>query len=294
MYGHKRVRERRHDALTRVGWQQLEVLLATWYRGQGYEVEHTGTGASGSKYDGGIDLKLRRSGEYLLVQVKHWNAYKVPHNDVHQLLGLMVNEGATGAILVTSGEFTKAAIDAATRHGHVRLIDGDELRAMLGPLPEPASPSSTLAPLAARAGERLLLAAEDRIRYGGRRSRRAAQVGVGLVLAKGAFALVAMVFIVLAFNSAMRTVTASLQPRPRHTAPAAPAARPVVASPAATARVGSPSRACEELIDKASGTYIDHCAQASPRRPPTAAEIRESQLKANEAMRVLAPNTPEM
>jgi hypothetical protein len=179
MYGHKRVRERRHDALTRVGWEQLEVLLATWYRGQGYEVEHTGTGASRSKYDGGIDLKLRRAGEYLLVQVKHWNAYKVPHNDVHQLLGLMVNEGATGAILVTSGEFTQAAIEAATRHGHVRLIDGDELRAMLGPLPEPAAPSSAFAPIAARTGERLLCAAEDRIRHGGgRRSRRAVQVGI--------------------------------------------------------------------------------------------------------------------
>ncbi|HET6434263.1 MAG TPA: restriction endonuclease [Xanthomonadaceae bacterium] len=295
MYGHKRVRERRHDALARVGWEQLEVLLATWYRGQGYEVEHTGTGASGSKYDGGIDLKLRRPGEYLLVQVKHWNAYKVPHNDVHQLLGLMVNEGATGAILVTSGEFTKAAIEAATRHGHVRLIDGDELRAMLGPLPESAPPPSTLAPIAARAGERLLLAAEDRIRHGGRRSRRAVEVGIGLALAKGVFALVAMVFIVLTFNSVVRSVGASLQPRPAHSAQRTQSiAKPVAASPAATARTGSQSRACEELIDKASGTYIDHCAQASPRRAPTAAEIRESQLKANEAMRVLAPNTPEM
>src|SRR5690606_2538764 len=47
-YGNKRVRNRRDDALTRVDWQQLEVLLATYYRGQGYDVEHTGTGASNS------------------------------------------------------------------------------------------------------------------------------------------------------------------------------------------------------------------------------------------------------
>jgi hypothetical protein len=55
----------------------------------------------------------------------------------------MVNEGATGAILVSSGEFTRAAIDAAQRHGHVKLIDGAALRTMLGPLPEPISPTPT-------------------------------------------------------------------------------------------------------------------------------------------------------
>ena len=52
--------------------------------------------------------------------------------------GIMVNERATGAAVVTSGEFTRAAIEAATRHGHVQLIDGDDLRVLLGPLPEPA------------------------------------------------------------------------------------------------------------------------------------------------------------
>src|SRR3546814_5441013 len=109
-----------------------------------YDVEHTGTGASGTKFDGGIDLKLRRGAEYVLVEAKHWNAFQVPHNVVHQLLGVMVNQGATGAIVVTSGEFTKAAIEAATRHGHVQLIDGAELRQMLGPIPEPDRKSTRL------------------------------------------------------------------------------------------------------------------------------------------------------
>jgi len=57
----------------------------------------------GSRYDGGIDLKLRRGDEYVVVQCKHWNAKQVPHNDVHQLLGVMLSESATGAIFVTSG-----------------------------------------------------------------------------------------------------------------------------------------------------------------------------------------------
>ena len=139
MRGLKRVSARRSDALTDVGWEQLEVLFATHYRAHGWAVEHCGTGGTGARFDGGIDLKLRRVDAYLLVQVKHWNALKVPHNDVHQLLGLMVNESATGAVLITSGEFTRAAVEAAARHGHVQLVDGTELRAMLGDVQLPTT-----------------------------------------------------------------------------------------------------------------------------------------------------------
>ena len=103
MQGLKNVRHRRTDALTQVRWDQLESLLAGYYREQGYTVDHCGTGATSSRFDGGIDLKLRKDEAYILVQCKHWNAKQVPHNAVHELMGLMVNEGATGAILVTSG-----------------------------------------------------------------------------------------------------------------------------------------------------------------------------------------------
>jgi restriction system protein len=133
MTGLKNVRNRRDDALTRVGWDQLETMLADYYRGQGWSVDHVGTGGSRTRFDGGIDLKLRKDNEYVLVQCKHWNAKQVTHNAVHELLGIKVNENATGAIVITSGEFTQAAREAATRQGHVQLIDGDALRTMLGP-----------------------------------------------------------------------------------------------------------------------------------------------------------------
>lgn len=136
MNGLKNVKSRRDDALSRVAWDQLEALLAAHYRGKGFLVEHVGTGGTHARFDGGIDLKLRKEDEFILVQCKHWNAKQVPHNDVHQLIGIMVNEGATGAILVTSGEFTRYAIKSAARQGHVQLIDGDQLRAMIGPLPD--------------------------------------------------------------------------------------------------------------------------------------------------------------
>ena len=111
------------------------------------------TSRSDIDFDG---IATRKDEAYILVQCKHWNAKQVPHNAVHELLGLMVNERATGAILVSSGEFTRAAIDAAQRHGHVKLIDGAALRTMLGPLPElsmqaaapPARPAVTRSPVA--------------------------------------------------------------------------------------------------------------------------------------------------
>lgn len=133
MNGLKNVRNRRDDALTRVDWDRLETMLADYYRAQGWSVDHVGTGASRARFDGGIDLKLRKDGEYVLVQCKHWNAKQVAHNAVHELLGIKINESATGAVVITSGEFTQAAKDAAVRQGHVQLIDGDALRAMLGP-----------------------------------------------------------------------------------------------------------------------------------------------------------------
>jgi len=68
MYGLKNVRNRQTDPLSRVGWEQLESLLAIYYRGQGYRVDHVGTGASGTRFDGGIDLKLHKDDAYIVVQ----------------------------------------------------------------------------------------------------------------------------------------------------------------------------------------------------------------------------------
>ena len=99
--GLKRVANRRNDALAQTHWAEVERLLVAYYRHAGYSVEHCGTAGNGRRFDGGVDLKLRRDNEYIVVQCKHWNAMKVTHNAVHQLLGIMINEGATGAIVVT-------------------------------------------------------------------------------------------------------------------------------------------------------------------------------------------------
>ncbi len=86
--GLKRVARRRDDVLTGVRRDRLEHLLAACYREADYQVEHVGTGATAGRFDGGSDPKPQREGRIVLVQIKHWNAYKVAHSEVHQLTGL--------------------------------------------------------------------------------------------------------------------------------------------------------------------------------------------------------------
>lgn len=312
MQGLKNVRTRRTDALTQVGWDQLESLLAVYYRGQGYTVDHCGTGATGAQFDGGIDLKLRKDDACIIVQCKHWNAKQVPHNDVHQLIGVMVNESATGSILVTSGEFTRAAIEAATKHGHVQLVDGDDLRTMLGPLPEPprtAAATTDSRVLITRAastiGERLLSAAEERISHGGhtpREQRRRGvfattmSAGLWLVVLKLLFGLV----IVLILTNAIQSVIGSLTSanRVRAMPPAAQNALPVpqdVVSGGVMQQMNAVPTRQAEVIDQYTGTTIEDRQSGTPAyTPPTAEEIRESRRRADEAARIIEASTPEM
>lgn len=298
--GLKHVSRRRNDALTRVGWDQLESLLAAYYRSEGYEVEHVGTGATRAVHDGGIDLKLRRGEQFIIVQCKHWNAMKVPHNAVHELLGLMVNHGATGAILANSGEFTKAAIEAAQKLGHVQLVDGDELRMMLGPIREPTTPFDAVrmgaaadgnTAMAQRLGERLLSAAEDRIRYGsaGPRGRGGARGVVAVFAYKLLATALFLGFLLLMYHVLVDRITHTLTPKPPTAASAVPV-QTVAAVPASTQPQSDP---CREVIDAASGSYIDHCASGEPPRT-TARSEKEQRRRAEEAMKVIQESTPEL
>ena len=308
MKGLKNVRNRHTDALTQVSWDQLESLLAVYYRGQGYAVEHCGTGATGARFDGGIDLKLRKNDAYILVQCKHWNAKQVPHNDVHQLIGLMVNEGATGAILVTSGEFTRAAIDAALKQGHVQLVDGDDLRAMLAPLPDPTPTAvgmsgsrSLIAGAASTVGERLLSAAEDRIRHGAgaprtqrRRGTIATAMGTGLWLLALKLLFALAIFLIL--TNVIQSALAPIMGGGRTVQPSVRSSLPV---PQEVGRGGVlheagnvPSR---HVIDRPTHTTINERPSGIPAdTPPSEEQMREAQRRADEAARIIEASTPEM
>jgi hypothetical protein len=149
--------------------------------------------------------------------------------------------------------------------------------------------------------ERLLGAAEDRIRHGGRRWGResvfadnAASAGLTLVLLKFAFAL----FILVLFWSTLQSVVSSLQST---TAAAQAKQRAALPAPGPAAQAGvlptmrTPRSDQAEVIDHFSGTTIqDRPAGVRAYRPPTEAEIRESQRKADEAVRILGDRAPEM
>lgn len=272
MVGLKRVRNRRGDALANVGWDRLEALLAEYYAGLGYRVEHVGTGGTGQRFDGGIDLKLRKDEEYILVQCKGWNAYQVPHNEVHQLIGLVVNESATGAILVTSGEFTQAALDAAAKGGHVQLVDGDALRGMLGPV---LAGLGEVASEGKKHGSTADVRRSSRNRDRSRVARTAARRGgLGRRLVLGVISTAVFLLVVMFAVNQIRSGVASLAP----------------GSQRVSASVSVPAQSPTEKQSRESAP-VD--APSSPRKP-TEAEIRESQRKAEEAMKVIEATTPEV
>lgn len=206
----KSVKTRQSDALTRLSWQDFERLLADHYRDLGYLVEHHGTASSGARSDGGIDLKLRKENQFILVQCKHWNAMQVPHNDVHQLMGIMDNEDATSAILVTSGEFTAAAQAAASKKGKVQLIDGVALRHMLGARLPPELPGNfdwnqMPAPSATRGFSR---------RGHARTVSRRSQTGIGKAVV-AVVGLAMVIALILVVRGQIVTVIAGLGPKPK-------------------------------------------------------------------------------
>lgn len=139
-WGRPPVHNRRNDRLANLDPREFERVVAGYYQRQGYAVEHCGTGAGRSRFDGGIDLKMYRDGKYTIVQCKRENARQVTHNVGHELLGLLLTERADHAIVVNAGEFTPHARACAAKDSRLQLIDGDRLREML---PEYAVPQTS-------------------------------------------------------------------------------------------------------------------------------------------------------
>ena len=109
----------RTDGLASVTWQEFEVLVAEYFRREGYAVTDNGGGGP----DGGVDVLLKKGGKRYLVQCKHWRAMRVGVQPVRELYGVMAAHRAGGGFVVTSGRFTEEA---------VRFADGLELELIDG------------------------------------------------------------------------------------------------------------------------------------------------------------------
>lgn len=88
--------------------------------------ENTGGGA-----DGGVDLVLSKNGERILVQCKNWKSSKVGVSTVRELFGVMTAEGASGGVVVCSGQYTNDALEFAMGKP-ITLVDGAALARLIG------------------------------------------------------------------------------------------------------------------------------------------------------------------
>lgn len=125
------------SALSQMTWREFEALVHEAFVLRGYTVRRLG----GDGPDGGVDLVLERGAEKTLVQCKQWRAQKVGVTVLRELYGVMAAQGASAGIVVTSGSFSRDAIDFAegrnlqliARHDLYEMIRGVRAAA---PLPE--------------------------------------------------------------------------------------------------------------------------------------------------------------
>lgn len=138
------------ESIRRLSWKEFEELLGEAYRRQGYSVREN----AGSGPDGGIDLTIEREGRVYLVQCKQYRAIKVDVRVVREMLGLLVAHGAQGAIIVTSGVFTREAA-AFAEDKPIELLNGEKLAELITSLQaKSTAPNSRVAPMpSTRAGE---------------------------------------------------------------------------------------------------------------------------------------------
>jgi restriction system protein len=119
----------RQTGLVSVGelsWRQFESLVSEAFRRKGFLVlDNIEDGP-----DGGVDLRLRKNGQLVFVQCKHWKARSVGVKVVRELYGVMAAKNVKHGIVVTYGEFTSEASDFAKANS-IALIDGPKLTQMI-------------------------------------------------------------------------------------------------------------------------------------------------------------------
>lgn len=114
------------DEIKALSWREFEYLVAEYYRHKGYKVAL----GPGAMPDGGIDVIAIKEGEKIIVQCKHWKAFRVDVKVVRELYGIMVDAVASKAVIMISGEFTQPAIEFA--HGKpIELVNGALLVEMI-------------------------------------------------------------------------------------------------------------------------------------------------------------------
>ena len=107
-------------------WRDFECLVGSMFRADGFTVGEPGRDGA----DGGVDLRLTKVGQTTIVQCKRWRTYKIGVSPIRELYGVLMAEKADRAVFITSGGYTREALDFA-RDKPIDLIDGAQLATML-------------------------------------------------------------------------------------------------------------------------------------------------------------------
>ena len=286
--GFSRPTTRWDDPLSRMDPLKFEGLMAAYYRRQGYRVVESGTGGTKGRYDGGIDLKLYRDDEYIVVQCKRYTKSVAAHNDLHELLGVMHSEGAARAIFINSGEYTPYASRKLQGIPNFEMIDGVQLREMLrltGLLPAEASIDGRNEP---SSESRAPAASTDYWRdYSLTTPNARPQSAPYRIPEKRVKQDNELAFFVIA------GICVLLVSCIRHFS--TPANRPAgVVAQVVAPPTGQDSVSLPNVVEPAQPSAPAAIHPVVMPHEPTKAELREFQRKADEAMKVIKDSTPEM
>jgi restriction system protein len=114
------------DSVGELSWRQFESLVSEAFRRNGFLVlDNMKDGP-----DGGVDLRLRKNGQLVFVQCKHWKARSVGVKVVRELYGVMAAKRVEHGIVVTYGDFTSEAREFAKLNS-ITLMNGLKLTQMI-------------------------------------------------------------------------------------------------------------------------------------------------------------------
>jgi len=115
-------RSEQRDTLLDLSPRDFETATARLFEKMGFEVRQTRQSS-----DGGWDVELVRGSERILVECKRYNPDRaVGRPALQKLHSAAITEGASGAIAVTTGRFSRHAQEFAQTVG-IRLVDGEAL-----------------------------------------------------------------------------------------------------------------------------------------------------------------------
>jgi restriction system protein len=109
-----------------LSWKEFEKIVSEIFQRKGYSViENSDMGPND-----GVDVVLKKNGNIFLAKFKQLRAKKIGVSIIREMYGVMLEKGANGIIIITSGFFTKQAKSFAIGKS-IKLIEGNQLASIV-------------------------------------------------------------------------------------------------------------------------------------------------------------------